>query len=121
MTVQYVRDFPGHLGNDKLNTQVATSVIEEQRESDPEIVFTYRGHRIMRMHNAAWKRSRQLAAEQYPKVFDRDCPEGFHAFRVHDLKHYSGSPIIPSWARGGGQKLLDFNTLIGTAVLDFPR
>ncbi len=90
-----------------LNT-VATSVIEEQRGSDPEFVFTYRGRRITRMHNTAWKRSRQLAAEQYPKVFGRDCPEGFRAFRVHDLKHTFGRRL-----RAAGVSFEDRQDLLG--------
>jgi integrase len=90
-----------------LNT-VATSVIEEQRGSDPEYVFTYRGRRITRMHNTAWKRCRQRAAEQYPKVFGRDCLEGFRAFRVHDLKHTFGRRL-----RAAGVSFEDRQDLLG--------
>ena len=39
--------------------------------------------------------------------------------RLHELRHYSASPIIPSWASVGGENALNFSTLIGTAVLDF--
>ncbi len=38
-----------------------------------------------------------------------------------DLAHYSGLPIIPSWACLGGESLRDFSTLLGTALLDYPR
>ncbi|HYQ71730.1 MAG TPA: tyrosine-type recombinase/integrase [Gammaproteobacteria bacterium] len=90
-----------------LNT-VATSVIEEQRGSNSEFVFPYRGGRITRMHNTAWKRSRQRAAEQYPKVFGRDSPEGFRAFRVHDLKHTFGRRL-----RATGVSFEDRQDLLG--------
>jgi len=88
--------------------EVAQSVITEQRGSDPEFVFTYRGHRITRMHNTAWKRSRQLAAEQHPKVFGRDCPEGLRTIRVHDLKHTFGRRL-----RAAGVSFEDRQDLLG--------
>jgi len=57
-----------------LNT-VATSVIEAQRGNDSEYVFPFRRHRVKRMHNTAWKHSRQRSStrrylvETVPKVF----------------------------------------------------
>ena len=61
---------PGHLvknGEDRfvVLNRVAASVIECQRGIHPEYVFPYRGHRVTRMHNSAWKRARKKAAEKY--------------------------------------------------------
>ena len=69
---------------------VAASVIKDQRGLHPEYVFPYRGHRVTRMHNSAWKRARKKAAEKSLKVLGKPCPDGFLRIRVHDLKHTFG-------------------------------
>jgi len=76
-------------GRDRLVVlnRVAASVIEGKRGRHPEYVFTYRKHRIARIHNTAWRHARLKAVRQYEKVFGRACPEGFRNIRVHDLKH----------------------------------
>ena len=83
-------------------------MIEEQRGIDPVFVFPYRRHRVTRMHNTAWKRSRGLAAQEYPKVFGRDCPEGLRNIRVHDLKHTFGRRL-----RATGVSFEDRQDLLG--------
>ena len=88
--------------------EVARSVIEEQRGIDPVFVFPYRRHRVTRMHNTAWKRSRGLAAQKYPKGFGRDCPEGLRSIRVHDLKHTFGRRL-----RATGVSFEDRQDLLG--------
>lgn len=55
---------------------VARSVIEAMRGSHLKYVFTYKGNRVTRMYNSAWKRARE-------KV-------GLSQVRVHDLKHTCG-------------------------------
>ena len=97
-------------GNERLVVlnEVARSVIDGQRGIHPEFVFTYQDHRVTRMLNSAWKRTRQQAAEKYPTVFDRDCPEGFRAFRVHDLKHTFGRRL-----RATGVSFEDRQDLLG--------
>jgi integrase len=56
--------------------RIARSVIEAQRGSDPNFVFTCKGKPITRMMTSGWKRARQ--AVNLPQV------------RVHDLKHTFG-------------------------------
>jgi hypothetical protein len=63
----------------------------EKRGRHPRFVFTYRKHRIARIHNTAWRHARQKAARPYEKVFGRTCPEGFRNIRMHDLKHTFGT------------------------------
>jgi len=70
--------------------RVAASVIQGQRGRHPENVFTFRKHRIARIHYTAWRQARLKAARQYVKVFGRACPEGFRNILVHDLKHTFG-------------------------------
>jgi len=70
--------------------RVAASVIKGQQGLHPEYVFPFRGHRVTRMHNSAWKRARIKAAEKYLKVLGKPCPDGFLRIRVHDLKHSFG-------------------------------
>jgi integrase len=56
--------------------RIARSVVDELRGTHPKYVFTYKGHRVGRMFNNAWKRAR--AEVGLPQV------------RVHDLKHTCG-------------------------------
>ncbi|MGB5715890.1 MAG: tyrosine-type recombinase/integrase, partial [Gammaproteobacteria bacterium] len=97
-------------GNERLVVlnKVARSVIEGQRGIDPVFVFPYRKRRVTRMHNTAWKRSRGLAAQEYTKVFGRDCPEGLRNIRVHDLKHTFGRRL-----RATGVSFEDRQDLLG--------
>lgn len=55
--------------------RVSRSVIEAQRGKHSEYVFPYRGHRIGKINNSAWKRA----------VKSANLP-----VRVHDLKHTFG-------------------------------
>jgi integrase len=97
-------------GNERLVVlnEVAKSVIEGQRGIDPVFVFPYRRRKVTRMHNTAWKRSRKLAAQEYPKVFGRDCPEGLRNIRVQDLKHTFGRRL-----RATGVSFEDRQDLLG--------
>ena len=72
-----------------LNREAAL-VINGQRGLHSEYVFPYRGNRVTRMYNSAWKRARGKAAEMYLKVLGKACPDGFLRIRVHDLKHSFG-------------------------------
>ena len=56
--------------------RVARSVVEALRGMDSEFVFTYRGRRIGRIYNTAWKRARVQA--------------NLPGLRVHDLRHTYG-------------------------------
>ncbi len=55
---------------------VAGSVLGECRGIHPHYVFTYRGHRVGKINNTAWKQARKRA--------------GLPHVRVHDLKHTFG-------------------------------
>lgn len=70
----------GRLGRTKdrlvvLNSR-AREVIESQRMSHPEFVFTYKGHPLTGMNNNGWRRAREQA--------------GLTQVRVHDLRHTFG-------------------------------
>jgi len=69
---------------------IAQSVIDRQRGLDPVGVFLYRGKRITKIYNNAWKRARRSAAKKFDETFGYPCPEGFTNIRVHDLKHTFG-------------------------------
>jgi integrase len=71
----------------------ASEVIKAQRGLHPEYVFPYKGNRVSRMYNSAWRRARNKAAEMYPMVLGKPCPEGFRHVRVHDLKHTCGGRL----------------------------
>ena len=86
----------------------AKSVIDSVRGEHREYVFTYKGERVGRIYNTAWKRSRQDAAKQYPEVFGNLCPEGFRKVRVHDLKHTFGRRL-----RSAGVSFEDRQDLLG--------
>jgi len=70
--------------------RIAKSVVEGQRGKHPDYVFPYKGGRVTRMYNSAWKNARGKAADGYLKVFGKECPEGFRKIRIHDLKHTFG-------------------------------
>ena len=65
-------------GEDRLIVMnaVARAVVNRQRDTHPDYVFTYRGKAVARMNTKAWRRARELA--NLPEV------------RVHDLKHTLG-------------------------------
>lgn len=70
--------------------RVAMSVLEEQRDKHPELVFPFQGKRLHEMLNTGWKKARARAAERYQKEIGKACPKGFANLRVHDLKHTFG-------------------------------
>ncbi len=55
---------------------VAESILGECRGIHPQYVFTFRGHRVGKMNNTAWKQARKRA--------------GLPHVRVHDLKRSVG-------------------------------
>ena len=72
---------PGPLvknGQDRLIVcnHIARSVIEEQRDKDPNYVFGYRTRALHHMLNHGWRKARERA--------------GLPMVRVHDLKHTFG-------------------------------
>lgn len=73
---------------------IAKSVVESQRGLHPEYVFTYRGDRIHRMNNRAWRKAREEA--------------GLPQVRVHDLRHTFGRRL-----RSSGVSLEDRQDLLG--------
>jgi integrase len=72
----------------------ARSIVDTLRGTHPDYVFTYRGHRVCRMFNGAWRRARA-------KV-------GLNQVRVHDLKHTCGRRL-----RAAGVPLETRKTLLG--------
>jgi integrase len=88
--------------------KVAFSVIEGQRGHHTEYVFTYKGKRMDRMNNSAWKRARIRAAKKYEEKTEKSAPEGFRRVRVHDLKHTFGRRL-----RSGGVSFEDRQDLLG--------
>jgi len=90
--------------------KVAMSVIENVRGQHSQYVFTYRGRRVGRIYNSAWKRVREEAAKHYQEALGTDdpCPEGFRKVRVHDLKHTFGRRL-----RAAGVSFEDRQDLLG--------
>lgn len=74
--------------------RVAGSVIEEVRGAHPEYVFTYKGHRVLRINNSAWRKAKERA--------------GLPQVRVHDLKHTFGRRL-----RSAGVSFEDRQDLLG--------
>ena len=73
---------------------IARSIVETVRGQHHDYVFTYRGQRVQRMLNSAWKKARQRA----------DLP----LVRVHDLKHTFGRRL-----RAAGVSFEDRQDLLG--------
>lgn len=78
--------------------QQAVEVIRRCLGKHDRYVFTYQGHRVIRMNNWAWKKALKRA--------------GIHNFRVHDLRHtwaswhvQNGTPL-PVLKELGGWKTL---------------
>ncbi len=99
--------------------RVARSVVDGQRGTHTEYVFTYRGHPVTRLYNTAWKRARRRAAERYEQALGASCPPGFRQLRVHDLTHLWTSPSggrgLPGGSAGslGAQVGTDHHPLLG--------
>ena len=74
--------------------RIARSVINEQRGTHPEFVFTYKGHRVKKMNGPAWRAARMRA--------------GLTDVRVHDLKHTFGRRL-----RAAGVSFEDRQDLLG--------
>jgi integrase len=70
--------------------RIARSIIEEQRGKHNFWVFPYKGHRLTRLYNSAWKRAREQATMGYMAAIGAPCPAGYRNIRVHDLKHTFG-------------------------------
>jgi integrase len=88
--------------------RVARSVIESVRGQHPEYVFVFKGRRVGRMYNSAWKRSRKTAARKYEELLGQPCPAGFRNIRVHDMKHTFGRRL-----RAAGVSFEDRQDLLG--------
>ncbi len=76
-----------------LNT-IARRVVNEQRGKSKEFVFTYRGRKILRIHNWGWKLARARA--------------NLSNVRVHDLRHTFGHRL-----RAAGVSFEDRHDLLG--------
>ena len=74
--------------------RIARRVVEREQGKHRRVVFTYRGERMSRVRNHAWKRARDRA----------DLPE----VRVHDLRHTFGHRL-----RAAGVSLEDRQDLLG--------
>jgi integrase len=88
--------------------RVARSIVDAQRGKDGSWVFPYKGERIGRMYNSAWKHAREKASVEYEKEAGGKCPPGFRSIRVHDLKHTFGRRL-----RAAGVNLETRRVLLG--------
>ena len=97
-------------GDDRLVVlnRVARSVIDEVRGVHSEFVFTYRGHRVTKINNSAWKCARERAADELEAEAKQPAPWGFRNVRVHDLKHTFGRRL-----RAAGVSFEDRKDLLG--------
>ena len=73
---------------------IARRVVDEQRGKSKEFVFTYRGRKILRIHNWGWKLARARA--------------NLSNVRVHDLRHTFGHRL-----RAAGVSFEDRQDLLG--------
>jgi len=74
--------------------RIARKVVEGERDKHSRIVFTYRGERLNRVRNHAWKKARDRA--------------GLPQVRVHDLRHTFGHRL-----RAAGVSFEDRQDLLG--------
>jgi integrase len=88
--------------------RTARAVVDVCRGIHPEWVFTYQGHRILRVNNTAWKGARARAAETLEEETGRPAPDGYRRVRVHDLKHTFGRRL-----RAAGVSFEDRQDLLG--------
>ena len=86
-----------------LNT-IARRVIEDRRGINKEYVFTYRGSRLGKLNNSAWKRGWQLAGLPIEKGIMKG---------VHNLRHTFGRRL-----RSAGIPLEIRKALLGHTVGD---
>ena len=70
--------------------RIAKSVIDGCRGAHAEFVFTCEQQPVTRIYNSGWKAARRRASRRYASEIGRQCPDGFKAIRVHDLKHTYG-------------------------------
>jgi integrase len=75
----------------------ASSIIQTQRGRHPVWVFPYRGRRVARMNNSAWREARREV--------------GLRAVRVHDLRHTYACRL-----RAAGVSAEDRAALLGHAT-----
>ena len=75
---------------------VAWSIVEAQRGSDPIWVFPYRGKAVATMNNTAWQRARKEV--------------GLSRVRIHDLRHTFACRL-----RAVGVSMEDREALLGHA------
>ena len=83
-------------GDDRLVVlnKFAAAVVDRQRGTHPESVFSYKGKPVTRMLNTAWLKARERAQ--------------LHQVRVHDLKHTFGRRL-----RAAGVSFEDVGLLVG--------
>ncbi|MGH9875767.1 MAG: tyrosine-type recombinase/integrase [Pyrinomonadaceae bacterium] len=74
--------------------RVAKSVVDSVRGEHTDHVFTFDGHRILRINNSAWRKARKRAQLSH--------------VRVHDLKHTFGRRL-----RAAGVSFEDRQDLLG--------
>jgi len=86
-----------------VRNSIASRAIASRRGIYEQDGVTYRGKAVGKLRSSAWRRAWEVAA----LPLEPGILKG-----VHNLRHYSGSAIIPSWARVGGKNLLNFSTLI---------
>jgi integrase len=114
-------------GQDRLVVlnRVARSIIDSQRDIDPQYVFTYCPPSrkaipgepqaappvrkpLAHMITKGWMRARERAADKWAKATGEPAPEGFRNVRVHDLKHTYGRRL-----RAAGVSFEDRQDLLG--------
>ena len=93
--------------------RVACSVVNAQRGIHDTHVFarTFKGRPaqpVASMNNTAWKRARELAADDLESLTKEPAPAGFRKVRVHDLKHTFGRRL-----RAAGVGFEDRQDLLG--------
>lgn len=89
---------------------VAWSIVEAQRGKHPIWVFPYRGKRIGKMNNTAWKNARRATATAWKDEFGTPAPRGLARVRIHDLRHTFGGRL-----RAAGVAQEDREALLGHA------
>ena len=72
--------------------RVAQSVIDSQRGTHPQFVFTYKGHPVTTINNNGWKAARKRA--------------NLTQARVHDLKHTFGRRLRAAGVPNETRKVL---------------
>lgn len=83
---------------------------ETRVSKDPIWVFPYRGKRIGKMNNTAWKNARKATATAWQDEFGTPAPRGLARVRIHDLRHTFGGRL-----RAAGVAQEDREALLGHA------